>query len=154
MYDDMPCPGRSVRNVLELFGKIEWGRGGVIIENDNDWNYPPVVVWRYKHQDERRDQLIVNAVESFKGKLEWKITFRDRRETLGGRNWSIMPQQLYDFPENVENIQEFLDSMGALSLDGAFAILHPEIGLAANQELPQLAEHIRKTVAEALNQVA
>jgi hypothetical protein len=154
MYNEMPCTGDSLRNVLDFFGKIEWGSTGVIIENDNDWNYPPVVIWRYKYQDERRDQLIVDAVESFQGKVEWKISFRDRRETLGGRNWMIMPKQLYGFPENVENIQEFLDSTGALSLDGAFAILHPEVGLAANQELPQLAEHIRKTVAEALNQVA
>jgi hypothetical protein len=150
----MYSSSKDLTDVLRSFEEFEWGKGSIYIEKDEDWNYPPVVVWRYKHQNERRDQLIVEAVESFKGKVEWKISFRDRRETLGGRNWMIMPERLHGFPENVENIQEFLDSIGALSLDGAFAILHPEVGLAANKELPQLAEHIKKTVEKELNQIA
>ncbi len=36
MYDEMPCIGDDLRNVLDLFGKIEWGMTGVIIEEDED----------------------------------------------------------------------------------------------------------------------
>ena len=87
-------PTRVLTTVLRAIGEYEWGKGGVVIRKDDDWNYPPVVVWRYKYQDKRRDQLIVDAVESFKGKTEWTISFRDRRESLGGRNWSISLKRL------------------------------------------------------------
>lgn len=143
--------GKKITDALESFGEFEWGKGSIYIREEDDWNYPPVVVWRYKYQDERRDQLIVDAVESFKGKVEWKISFRDRRESLGGRNWSISLKRVQEFSDNIENIQAFLDSTGAVSLDGAFAILHPEVGLAANQEIPQLAEHIKETVEKGLS---
>lgn len=70
MYDALPCPGRSIRKVLELFSEIDWGRSGIIIREDEDWKYPLVIVWRYKEKDERRDQLIVDAVESFNGPIK------------------------------------------------------------------------------------
>lgn len=145
------CPTDVLMDVLLSIAEAEWGKGGICIREEDDWNYPPVVVRRYKYQDEKRDQLIMNAVESFRGKVEWTISFRDRRETLGGRNWSISLKRLQEFSDNIENIQNFFDSTGALSLKGAFAALHPEIGLAANKELPQLAEHIKKIIQEGLN---
>jgi hypothetical protein len=144
----MYCPGETLADILRLFGDIDWGRCGIIIRNDEDWNYPPEVVWRYKEKDERRDQLISEAVETFNGKVQWIITFRDR-ERLGGRNWSIMPKRFKEFLNELENTQDIIESTGTLSVDGAFSVIEPKVGLMANKELPQLAEHIKKTVEEA-----
>ena len=145
MYDELPCPGRSIRNVLDSFGEIDWGRNGIIIREDEDWKYPPVVVWRYKEKDEKRDQLIVDAVETFNGEIQWTTTFRDR-ESLPGRNWSIMPKRFKEFLDDLKNNREIIKATGVLSAEGAFAVIEPEVGKAANKELPELAEHIKRTV--------
>jgi hypothetical protein len=147
MYSELVCTGRSVRNILELFGKVEWGSTGVIIENDDDWKYPPVILWRYKEKDERRDQLIVNAVKSFSGDIQWTISFRDR-ESLPGRNWWITPKQFEEFLDEVKDNPDIIDTKGA------FADAEPEIGKAANQELPDLAEHIKRFVQQGLGSKA
>ncbi len=124
--------------VLKDFGETEWGGYSPVLDDGETDPYPPVTIWRYKEKDERRDQLIVNAVESFNGKLQWAICFRDR-ERLPGRNWSISPKQFEDF--NTENTFEYGVDSGA-----EFARLYPEIGKMANEELPALAEHIKNTV--------
>jgi hypothetical protein len=139
----MYCPGETLADVLRLFGDIDWGAWGIVIKNDENLKQSPVVVWRYREKDERRDQLIVDAVKKFNGEVQWKISFRDR-EKLTGRNWSIMPEKLERFIE--ENEFEI-----GVSPQAVFASQNPEIGLLANKELPQLAEHIKKTVQQALN---
>lgn len=145
MYDQIVCTGRTVRKVLDLFGKIEWGSTGVIIEHNDDWKYPPVVVWRYKEKDEKRDQLIVDAVESFNGNLQWAVTFRDR-ESLPGRNWWIAPKQFKEF------LNEFKpDPDIFISAERAFSKIEPEIGETANRELSDLAEYIKKFVQKGLS---
>jgi hypothetical protein len=122
--------------VLKLFGEIEWGRSGIIITKDEEWNYPPTVVWRYKDRAEIIEKSIVNSVNSFHGNVRWAIIF-------SGRNWSILPRELERFIEDTE----FESGVDAHAV---FASQNPEIGLMANKELPQLAEHIKKTVQEAL----
>jgi hypothetical protein len=139
----MYCPGETLADVLRLFGDIDWGAWGIVIKNDENLKQSPVVVWRYREKDERRDQLIIDAVKKFNGEVQWKISFRDR-EKLTGRNWSIMPEKLERFIE--ENEFEI-----GVSPQAVFASQNPEIGLLANKELPQLAEHIKKTVQQALN---
>jgi hypothetical protein len=122
------------------------GGGGIIIEKDDHWKLPPSVVWRYKEKDERRDQLIVDAVETFKGSIEWKISFRDR-ERLPGRNWWIAPKRYRDFLDTIKDDPNIIDG------EGAFAAVEPEVGEAANREIPQLAEHIQKFVQARLSAV-
>jgi hypothetical protein len=139
----MYCPGETLADVLRLFGDIDWGAWGIVIKNDENLKQSPVVVWRYREKDERRDQLIIDAVKKFNGEVQWKISFRDR-EKLTGRNWSIMPEKLERFIE--ENEFEI-----GVSPQAVFASQNLEIGLLANKELPQLAEHIKKTVQQALN---
>jgi hypothetical protein len=152
MYDAMPCPGENLTDVLRSLGKIDWGKSGIIIREDDDWKYPPVIVWRYKDKDERRDQLIVDAVESFNGNLQWITTFRDR-ERLPGRNWSIMPKRFKEFLNELKNNSGIINEMGALDAEGAFAVIDPEVGEIANREIPQLAEHIKKFVKAGLGAV-
>jgi hypothetical protein len=146
MYDAMPCPAENLTDVLRLFSEIDWAKSGSIIRDDDDWNIPPDVVWRYKEKDERRDQLIVDAVESFSGNIEWTISFRDR-ERLPGRNWWIAPKQYRDF------LDEIKDNPDIVNAKGAFAAIEPEVGEAANREIPQLAEHIKKFVQARLSVV-
>jgi hypothetical protein len=134
----MCCPGEILTNALQLFGEIEWGRSGIIITKDNNWNYPPSVVWRYKDRVEKVEKAIVKAVNSFQGNVKWTIIF-------SGRNWSISPRSLERFLEDTE-FEPGVDP------DAVFASQHPEIGLMANKDLPQLAEHIKKTVQEALGE--
>jgi hypothetical protein len=150
MHSTMPRPGRDVINVLESFGEIEWGSGGIVIRDDSDWRYPPVVMWRYKNEDERRDQLIVDAVNTFNGSIQWASYFRDRKR-LSGRNWSIVPKRLKEFLEEIKDNPSIIEAAGALDAEGAFAATEPEVGKAANREIPQLAEHIKKFVQEGLN---
>jgi hypothetical protein len=152
MYDAMPCPGENLTDVLRLLGKIDWGRSGIIIRENDDWKYPPVIVWRYKDKDEKRDQLIVDAVESFNGNIQWTTTFRDR-ERLPGRNWLIMPKRFKEFLGELENNRGIIDAVGALDAEGAFAVIEPEIGEIANREIPQLAEHIKEFVQARLSVV-
>jgi hypothetical protein len=135
---------------MENFDEVEWGKYGPVIDDGGTDPYPPVTVWRYKEKDERRDQLIVDAVKSFNGDIQWEITFRDR-ESLPGRNWSIMPKRFQEFLNNFKENKETIKATGALSADGAFAVLEPEIGKAANRELPDLAEHIKNYVQKGLS---
>jgi hypothetical protein len=136
----MYCPGRILADVLKLFGEIKWGKSGIIITRDEEWSYPPSVVWRYKDRVEIIEKSIVNAVNSFEGNVKWIIIF-------SGRNWSISPRELERFIEDTE-FESGVDP------DAVFASQHPKIGLMANKELPQLAEHIKKTVQEALSEIA
>jgi hypothetical protein len=142
MYNEMPCPGGELFDVLELIGEIEWTGGAFVIQKDDDWRCPPVVAWRYKDKDERRDQLIMDAVESFNGNLKWIITFRDR-ERLPGRNWSIMPKRFKEFLDELKENPELIDPNLFISSERAFSKIEPDIGEIANRELPQLAEYIK-----------
>lgn len=135
----MPDFSRSIRTVIEKFGEIDWGSYSPIIKKEEDWKYPPVTVWRYKDKDEKRDQLIVDAVESFNGNIKWAISFRDR-ERLPGRNWSIAPKRFEEFLDEIKDNSDIFD------VKGFFAATEPEVGKAANKELPELAEHIKRTV--------
>jgi hypothetical protein len=142
----MYSPSKDLTDVLQSFAEFEWGKGSVYIEKDNDWQYPPVIVWRYKENDERRDQLIVDAVESFNGSIEWAISFRDR-ERLPGRNWLITPKRFKEFLIEIKDNPDIFDTKGA------FAATEPEIGEAANRKIPQLAEHIKEFVQARLSVV-
>jgi hypothetical protein len=129
---------------MKNLGETEWYKYGPAIDDGETDPYPPVTVWRYKEKDERRDQLIVDAVESFNGNIKWAISFRDR-ERLPGRNWWIAPKRYKEFLDEVKDNPDIIDTKGA------FAATEPEIGEAANRETPQLAEHIKKFVQAGLS---
>lgn len=85
----------------------------------------------------------MSAVESFDGSLKWITTFRDR-ESLPGRNWSVMPERFKEFLKELKNNPDITNAKRA------FAITEPEVGKAANRELPDLAEHIKDFVQKGL----
>jgi hypothetical protein len=152
MYDNLPCPGENLTDALRLISEIDWSRSGIIMRDDADWKCPPVIVWRYKEKDERRDQLIVDAVKSFNGDLKWIITFRDR-ERLPGRNWSVMPKRFGEFLNELKNNPGIIDPDAFISIERAFSKIEPDVGETANREIPQLAEHIKKFVKAGLSAV-
>jgi hypothetical protein len=134
---------KEIIEALKSFGELDWYKYGPILKSEEDLERPHVTVWRYKNDDKNRDQLIVNAIESFRGKIQWAISFRDR-ESLPGRNWWIEPKDFQDFLYKIKDNTEIIDAKGA------FAAAEPEIGKAANREIPDLAEHIKKVVQKGL----
>jgi hypothetical protein len=150
MDNSMPCPGGDLYDVLELIGEIEWTGGALVIQKEDDWKCPPVVSWRYKEKDERRDQLIVDAVESFNGDLKWITTFRDR-ERLPGRNWSIMPERFKEFLDELKSNPGIIPPDAFISAERAFSKIEPEVGETANREISRLAEYIKKFVQKGLD---
>jgi sulfatase maturation enzyme AslB (radical SAM superfamily) len=138
--------GRNIIKSLEKFGELDWYRYGPIVKSENDLILPHMTIWRFKEENEHRDQLIVDAVKSFNRNVQWMISFRDR-ERLPGRNWSIAPKRFEEFLNEIKDNSEIID------IKGAFAEAEPEIGKAANQELPNLAEHIEKFVNARLSVV-
>jgi hypothetical protein len=149
MGENDNCPGEVLYSVLEFFGETEWVGGAIVIQNDDDLKYPPVFSWRYGNEDEKRDQLIVDAVETFEGNTEWIISFRDR-ERLPGRNWTIMPRKFEEFLYNLQDNPNLMKEVGALDAKQASAIIQPEVGEMANLDIAKLAEYIQTSVQERL----
>ena len=129
---------------MKKFGETDWYKYGPAIDDGETDPYPPVTVWRYKDKDETRDQLIMDAVKSFNGNIQWTISFRDR-EKLPGRNWSITPKRFEEFLDEIKDNSEIIDAKGA------FSVAEPEVGKSANRELPELAEHIKNFVQKGLS---
>jgi hypothetical protein len=132
-------PVDVLMKVLESFDEIEWGRGSIFVENEEDLAFPPFLVWRYKQKNQNLENLIVEAVNSFNGKIEWKIVF-------SRRNWFISPRKVEEFRQVYKG--KYRTDTEARS---AFAELEPNFGKMANQEVPLLAEHIKKFVMEKLD---
>lgn len=134
----MFSPINELSEVLQFFGEFEWGRGSVIVHGEDDLTFPPFLVWRYKKKVLLLENLIVEAVNSFAGNIDWEIE-------LSGQNWSITPRKAEEF---VREHDEFRTDIEAMK---AFAGKEPELGKTANQELPKLAAHIKIVVQKGLS---
>lgn len=64
-----------------------------------------------------------------------------------------MPKRYKEFIDELKNNPGIIDSVGALDAKGAFAVIEPEVGEAANREIPKLAEHIKEFVQARLSVV-
>lgn len=74
-------------SILERCGKVEWARivAGPTREGRPS---PPLIVWRWQIQaGEKRDAEFRNAVESFRGRIDWILDH-------SGRNWVLIPRRL------------------------------------------------------------
>ena len=126
--------GREVLNLLESFGEIEWARWGTIDGNEENLKFPPVVVWRYKKRDENLERLIVEAVNSFHGNVQWEIR-------LTTRNWIVTPKRVLQI---MDERQYYRGSQAIVAL----ANEAPEFGEKANEDLPRIAAHIKRAVEQ------
>lgn len=124
--------GREIIDILEEFGELDWARWGNINNEEEQLRFPPVIVWRFKTPRTSLDNNIVKAVETFQGKINWIIFY-------SGKNWVLEPERVRLF---IAEGNYKVDSQALADM----AELEPEIGIAANKELPNLAKHLRKTL--------
>ena len=135
--------GHNIIEVLESFGKIEWAKCSPAIQEVNLFDEaeknPHSTVWRWKNPDSQLDRLIVEAVNSFHGQIEWEISSRKRIPKLGGMNWVIQPRRKKQFFNEHKSL-----SLG--EINRSIREKEPEVGILSNQDLPKLAEHIKRYV--------
>jgi hypothetical protein len=124
--------GREVMDVMQKFGELAWGKCGGINGIEDNLKYPPVIVWRFKESQPGLELTIKKAVESFKGNVEWEIQFT-------GRNWVIAPKRVREFQEQ-RGYRVDVESLSALANE------EPDFGREANEDLPGLAEKIKKII--------
>lgn len=115
--------GQEIINILKSFGELAWltytpatKEYGIHQDKTEESHY---TCYRWKDPNPQLDKLIIEAVESFEGQIEWRIHSRQRTHSSGGINWTIEPLKK-----------------------------EPEIGIKSSQDLPKLAEHIKKYVEE------
>ena len=137
--------GHNIIEILKLFGEIEWAKCSPAIKKVNLFEdaeeNPHSSVWRWKNPDPELDELIVEAVNSFQGQIEWSISSRERIPKLGGRNWVIQPTRKKQF------FNEHKD-LPLAEIKRLIREEEPEIGILSNQDVPKLAEHIKRYVEE------
>ena len=130
----IPVTGREVLNLLESFGEIEWARWGIVDGKEENLKFPPVVVWRYKKRNENLERLIIDAVSSFNGNVQWEMR-------LSTRNWIITPKRVLQTMDK-RRYKRGPEAIVALANED------PEFGEKANEDLPRLAEHIKGAVEQ------
>ena len=135
----------NIYQVIKSFGDLEWGGFGPDLNsefaNENSQKTPHNTVWRWKNPDPQLDKLIVDAVDSFEGEIEWIIRFRDRKSSLGGRNWIIEPKRKQEFYDKHQSLDYH-------ALTKLIMVKEPGIGISSNKDVPKLAKHIQKYVKE------
>jgi hypothetical protein len=119
----------TILEVLCDLADVEWARAGPAQDWPDQLSQPPLVVWRYKAPDERLEEAIKRAVESFRGEVEWEIY-------LGGRNWVIAPRRLR---------QVQVEGGYRVDTEAMAALAHDDPGFCekANRDVPLLALQIK-----------
>ena len=143
--DSKIISGDNILKVLKSFQETEWSRCSPVFKEvkfyEDREKEPHCTAWRWKNPDPELDKLIVEAVESFEGQIEWEIRSRDRRPSLGGTNWIIEPTRKREFFDRYKDLY-----LG--EIDRRMTEEKPEIGILSNQDVPKLAEHIKRYVEE------
>lgn len=138
--------GMLIRKVLEKFGELAWAMSlsidlddPIAIKHNKTDNFrtrPSFTAWRFRTPDPRIEEAIVEAVNSFRGNVEWMITVK----TEGNRNWVIKPKKLAEYQEKGK-----VDKEWGLA-ENYIAENEPEFGISANLDIPKLATHVEKYV--------
>ncbi|MBP0036039.1 MAG: hypothetical protein J7524_23230 [Roseofilum sp. Belize BBD 4] len=122
--------GREVIEVLQEIQEIEWGKCNSIEGVEENLYYPPIIVWRFKNSNQTIESLIVKAVESFQGNVDWEIT-KTRK------NWVISPKKIREFQEQ-KKYRIYTEALSDLSEK------NPEFCRQANEDVPALAQKIKE----------
>jgi hypothetical protein len=141
-------PEGEILNILEDTSPLIWRRYQARISQvwvQNHWerrdrsDRPPYVSFRFENEDEDLIRIIKEAVNSFDGNLKWVIN-EHKRIDLPGTNRSITPSRFAEVRE--------IATQSKMSADDYLAKYEPELGPLAYDDLPRLAEHIRKEISE------
>lgn len=147
MNEDI-LPERMILNFLEETSPLAWGRTQTRTDKrmvngqwiDRDYlKCPPYISFRFQNEDSRLIKIIKMAVETFKGNVVWFVG-EHKRIGLPGTNRSILPIKFEEAHE--------IASQSKMSTDDYLAKYEPELGLLAYDDLPKLAERIRKVISE------
>lgn len=145
----MIVSGILIREVLGNFGNFAWEHHSCIDSNDLEFNEnsgfrfkPHYTAWRYKNPDPEVEQAITEAVNSFKGNVEWIIDVKP----FGNRNWIIETKKASEYRKEGKVDKKWH------SVENYLAEHEPEFGLTANLDIPALAEHIDKYVRNKLGE--
>ncbi|GBF82220.1 hypothetical protein [Aphanothece sacrum] len=123
--------GLEILEILEILGELEWVRCSATRGKADRLERSPFVVWRYKTRDINLESLLIKAVESFRGNVEWEIKFT-------GKNWLIAPKLLEKFQQE-RDYKKDVDALKAISIE------FPEFCQQANEDVPALAAKIKET---------
>jgi len=126
--------GSELINLIRSLGDLGYVRVVGWGETAFGQERPPLTVWRFKESQPGLEELLQEAVGSFKGRVAW-VMFK------GTRNWCIEPLHAKDFFRS-------RDFRGDVEAAIAFGKEFPDEVLAAYQDLPELAAHICRRLAQ------
>jgi hypothetical protein len=95
---------------------------------------PPLTVWRFAESQPGLEMLIQEAVSSFEGRVDWIV----HKPT---RNWVIQPLKVKEFWESRGFNNDVLAAI-------AFGEEFPDEVVAAYEDLPELADHLRRHLSQ------
>jgi hypothetical protein len=74
-------------SLLGLMGEVEWARFAVGPTREGKPR-PPLLVWRFKVENESLEERLADAVHSFSGRVEWLLDESTRNRVLMPREVS------------------------------------------------------------------
>ncbi|WP_454689012.1 hypothetical protein [Achromobacter aloeverae] len=151
MRDPNLADGGELCGVIEEFYALEWKRyqarvvnmvlgNGETYYRDNT-RIPPFTTVRFRGEEPRFAEELKSAVESYKGKVAWRVAGH-RRVSLPGTNWVVSPV----FPGLTET-----GEMSPDTPEQRHSLLesHPWFAEIAYADLLGLAAHVRLALAAA-----
>lgn len=138
--------GREVIDVLSKLGQLSQAGSHPVtgFRGQSQLNTIPLMVWRFKEPNPKIEEMIVAAVQSFRGNVEWELEPYKDQFRFG--NWSLTPKRLRQFEEEY-NLKNYLEARAVLEKE------EPEFGVQANYDVPSLAEHIWNYIESHLHQM-
>ncbi|MBW8314509.1 MAG: hypothetical protein K0M67_07895 [Thiobacillus sp.] len=94
----------TLLNLIESLGSLAWRKyqqrySQAWIDNKfqtvDDSKRPPFISFRFEEEDEAVIAQIKNALENYKGSVDWVLGKHDRAP-LPGTNWTICPKRFWE----------------------------------------------------------
>ncbi|GKX45538.1 hypothetical protein [Pectobacterium carotovorum] len=133
---------RCLLSVIEKLGELEWKRyrerypeiwNNDHFERADCSNIPPSTSFRFKEENLHVINLLKEALDSYKGRLQWSMIDQPKKYTEGV-NRCIMPTYVKELREKKDETFEVYDYISEHL---------PEFGLIAYEDLVGLADHVR-----------
>lgn len=142
--------GADLLNLIEKLDETEWQKcsnsqyeikeHGLFVIKDQS-SIPPSVCFRFKNEKEEIIERLKSIVNSYHGKVAWKVHGR-QRDGLPGFNWCIEPLKVIEATDTAHQLK--------LSPKQYIEKIDPEFGPIAYEDLIGLTEHIRSAFEDLL----
>ena len=148
MSESLPH-GDELCLVIEQFAELEWRkfrssssaialRTGVFTADNS--KLAPYTSFRLRHEDAQLIAKLISAIDTYQGAIAWHMSGH-KRLTLPGTNWVIRP--LF-----VEQVQAKIEAGQGQDVYEYIAENYPDFARTAYFDLPNLADHVRKTLVK------